>query len=708
MARIFVAVAWPYASGAVHVGQISGAYLPADIFARYQRMRGQQVLMVSGSDMHGTPISVRAEMEGVPPAEFAARNDQILKETMKRWGITFDLYDSTESPIHKELVRQLFLDLHRKAYIYEGAQVLPYCEVEDRYLPDRYVEGECPHCHFPQARGDQCENCTRLLDPTELINPVDRQGHRPVMKPREHLFFRLSAFQDRLRTWVGEKDHWRSNVLNFTQNWLDEGLKDLAVTRDIDWGIDVPLPGYEDRKIYVWFEAFMGYYTMAVQWARQRGTPEAWREFWQEPECRHYYFLGKDNIRFHTIWWPAVLMALGGLNLPYDVPANEFMNYAGQKFSKSRGNVIPADEALEEYPLDTWRYVLAANMPESRDSNFTYEDLVTRNNSELLATYGNFVHRALTFTAKNFGEVPPAKRPDAKDRAALRTIEEHLQRIGQNLQFCHFKEALREIMALARYGNQYFDAKAPWSLLKENRESCGTALHISLRIVKALAIAAAPYLPESSQELWSMMGYRSEAARQSWEEALEDIPAGQTLGSPRPLFRKLDLPSAGPEDESGDLDIRTARVVGVEDHPQANKLYVLELDLGNERRRIVSGMRENYQREQLLGKDIVLVYNLQPARLRGVESRGMLLAATKGEEVKVLLAPPGVPPGTQVLGQPGAVPLSIERFREYRFTVGPDATALFHGTGRGRGVPLTVEGRPVVVDGGMEEGTEIT
>jgi methionyl-tRNA synthetase len=708
MGRVFIAVAWPYADGVIHIGQVSGVYLPADIFARYQRMRGNDVLMVSGSDMHGTPISVKAEEEGVPPVEYAARYHALLVQAMKDLAISFDLYDSTESAVHKEVVKDIFLQLHGKGHIYETEMLLPYCEVEGRYLPDRYVEGGCPHCHFTAARGDQCDNCGRLLDPQELLNPRDRQGHTPVMRERKHLFFRLTAFEAPLREWLKDKDRWKPNVLNFTNNWLAQGLRDRAITRDLDWGIDIPLPGYEDRKIYVWFEAFMGYFTMAVQWARGGGDPEAWREFWTDPDCRHYYFLAKDNIPFHTIWWPAVLMAIGGLNLPYDVPGNEFMTFQGQKFSKSRGHTLPVDEALGQYPLDTWRYVLAANMPETRDSDFTYEDLVTRNNSELVATYGNFVHRALTFTAKNFGEVPPAKHPDARDRSALRALEEHVARIGQNLQWCHFKDALREVMALARLGNQYFDAKAPWSLLKEDPEACGTALHISLRIVKALAITAAPFLPSSSSELWTMLGYDGDAHLRPWEEALEDVPEGQKLVNPRPLFRKVELPPPTALEEADALDLRVGEVVGVEDHPDADKLYVLQVDVGERRLRLVSGLRDNYRKEDLRGKKVVVLANLEPARFRGVESQGMLLAAVKGQEVKVLLAPYDAPPGLQVLGRPGAPPISHEAFRRLKILVGPGGRPQFHGTGSGPPVPLQVDGRSVTVDGGMEEGAEVT
>ncbi len=705
MAKVFIAVAWPYADGVIHVGQVSGVYLPADIFARYQRMRGNEVLMVSGSDMHGTPISVKAEEEGIPPAEYAAHYHALLAKAMADLGISFDLYDNTESAVHKEVVKEVFLQLYRKGDIYEAEMLLPYCEVEQRYLPDRYVEGECPHCHFPNARGDQCDNCGRLLDPQDLINPRDRKGHRPVMRTRKHLFFRLTAFEAPLREWLKDKDYWKPNVINFTNNWLAQGLRDRAVTRDLAWGIGIPLPGFDDRKIYVWFEAFMGYYTMAIQWARGRGEPEAWRRFWQDPECRHYYFLGKDNIPFHTVWWPAVLMAIGGLNLPYDVPANEFMTLESLPFSKSRGRVIPADEALTQYPLDTWRYVLAANMPETRDSDFTYDDLVTRNNSELVATYGNFVHRALTFTVKNFGEVPPAKHLDARDKAALRAIEEHWNRVGQNLQYTHFRDALKEAMALARFGNQYFDAKAPWSLVKTDREACGTALHISLRIAKALAILMAPFLPTSSQELWGMLGYRDQVHQRPWEEALEDIPGGQPLGTPKTLFRQVELPGP-PAPEVDALDLRVGRVVGVLPHPNADKLYLMDVDIGGEVRRIVSGLRENYRAEELQGRSIVVLCNLQPARLRGEESKGMLLAAVKGDVVRILLAPTGARPGSQILGQAGAPMISHEDFRKFQIRVGPGGVPVMRE--RGGAKPLEVDGLPITVDQGMEEGAEVT
>ena len=398
MAKILVCVAWPYASGPRHLGHAVSTFIPADIFARYHRMKGDEVLMVGGSDMHGTPVTVRADEEGVPPNVIAERYHALHEKNIEQLGVRYDLYWNTADPHHKEWVQEIFLALKEKGHVYEAVMVSPFCTTDQRFLPDRYVEGTCPHCGFPRARGDQCENCGNILDPFELKDPRCRiHGTTPIPKETKHFFFRLTAFEKPLAKWAAkDKEDWRHHVLTFMRSWLREGLKDRPITRDLDWGIEVPVPGYEAKRIYVWFEAVMGYLTATKEWYRRRGTPEGWKDFWYDPKAHHYYFIGKDNIAFHTIFWPAILMAYDAkLDLPYDVPATQFLNISGEKMSAGRGRGVWLSDLLGRFEPDQLRYYGVATMPETKDTDFEWEDFAQRNNSELLAVYGNFVHRAL-------------------------------------------------------------------------------------------------------------------------------------------------------------------------------------------------------------------------------------------------------------------------------------------------------------------------
>ncbi len=409
---ILVCVAWPYAKSSTHVGQIVGAYLPADTFARYHRLAGNHVLMVSGSDEHGTPILVDAEREGITPREFVARYHRQICQVWDRLGISWDLYTETGTENHYRITQDFFLTLYKKGYIFKDTMQSPYCPTDRRFLPDRYVEGTCPHCGFPSARGDQCDNCGRTLDPIDLINPRCRLcGSKESLleiRDTEHFFLDLPQLQEPLMAWLSaEKDHWRANTLGFAMNWLKEGLRPRAITRDLDWGVPIPIEGYEDKRIYVWFDAVIGYFSASVEWAGRQGTPEAWKTWWvpgqSDSPVKSYYFIGKDNIPFHTIIWPAMLIGYGNRNLPYDVPANEFMTMSGAKASSSRGNVIWTRDVLNRYGTDALRYYLSVTAPEGRDTDFTYEELIRRNNDELVATYGNAVHRTLTFLQSKFG-----------------------------------------------------------------------------------------------------------------------------------------------------------------------------------------------------------------------------------------------------------------------------------------------------------------
>ncbi len=708
MGKVLIGVAWPYANAPRHIGHAAGAYIPADIFARYQRMAGNDVLMVSGSDMHGTPTTVRAEEEGVPPQEVAERYHAIHVQSFEDLAISYDLYWKTSDPHHMAVAQDVLRTLREKGHVYEEEMEASWCPQCEKFRPDRYVEGECPHCGFAKARGDQCEQCGRMLDPFDLHDPHCQVCGTGIERKRtRHFFFRLSGFQEALEDWLKTKGHWRTHVLNFALAWLKEGLRDRPVTRDIDWGIPLPWAGYEDKRIYVWFEAFIGYLSASIEWARRGGELDSWRDWWYDPEARHYYFVGKDNVVFHTLFWPAVLMGYDEeLDLPYDVPANQYMNFGGEKMSAGRGVGVWLPDLLEAYDPDALRYYVAAAMPENKDTEFTFQELARRVNTELLAIYGNFVHRVLTFTHKEFEKVPPAGSLTPEDETLLREMEEGWRRAGQNLAYCHFKDGLREIMALARKGNQYFDARAPWDLAKGDRDALGTSLRVSLRLVKALAILTAPYLPFSADRLWRMLGYEGSVHAASWEEALEDLPQGQALPDPQPLFEKVAVPPER-EEEAARLDVRVGRVVKVEDHPRADKLYLVDVDLGTERRRLVAGLRQEYEAEEMEGRHIVVLCNLKPATLRGITSDGMLLAAVDGDEVSLLLAGEA-PPGTQVLGRPDLPQLSFEEFRALKMLVDEEGRVAFVGSGEGEGVLLQAGDHPVTVDRPIRAGAEVT
>ncbi|MDI6858591.1 MAG: methionine--tRNA ligase [Dehalococcoidia bacterium] len=539
--KIFIGVAWPYANGSLHLGQIAGAYLPPDIFARYHRVKGNRVLMVSGSDQHGTPITVRAAEEGVSPTEIASRFHEEFVDSWRRLGIAFDLYTTTGTANHAAVVQDMFSRLLQNGDIYREKMRLPYCTVEQRFLLDRYVIGVCPICGYPDARGDQCDNCGNVLDPNDLLDAHCRfDGSVPETRESEHFFLRLSAYNERLKAWLSEdKAHWRKNVLNFSLGVLQQGLRDRAITRDLEWGIKIPVEGFEDKRIYVWFENVIGYLSAAKEWAQRRGEPEAWREFWQDPECKSYYFIGKDNIWFHTLSWPAMLMMYGGLNLPYDVPANQYLNFGGGKASTSRGTAPFLPDYLAKYDPDPLRYYLTAIMPETADSDFSEVALVRRNNDELLATWGNLVHRVVTFTYRRFdGKVPEPGYLDAESRALLSRAETALQEEGDHLAACRFRAGLASAMSLAQDANRYLEEKSPWRRIKEDPLEAATALHTAISVINTLKTAFYPYLPFTSERLHGYLGQEGDVTAAGWQ--VRAVEPGTPLREPEPLFKKLE------------------------------------------------------------------------------------------------------------------------------------------------------------------------
>ena len=537
--RIHVGVAWPYANGPLHLGHIAGAYLPADIFARFNRLIGNEVLMVSGSDQHGAPITIRAEKEGTTPGAIAAKYHAQFVDCWEKLGISWDLYTTTGTANHAQVTQDIFLTLLNKGFLYTDSVLQAYCPSCRRFLPDRYVLGTCPNCGSVNARGDECEACGKPLDPVELKEPrcVVCTG-TPRFEKSEHFFLRLSAFQNELMSWVNGMTHWRQNVIGATRRFLDEGLRDRAITRDIDWGIPVPVPGFESKRIYVWFEACIGYLSATKEWAQLQGDDTLWERYWKQ-DSKIYNFIGKDNIFFHTLSWPATLMGYGGLNLPYDVPSNEFLNIQGQKLSTSRNWAVWVSDYLERYDPDPLRYFLAAAMPETQDSDFSWDKFVHRNNDELVATYGNLAHRVLTFTQRHFGGVvPDPGELDAQSQQLIAESEQTLEVVRDALRRCSFKEGLRSAMALAQKGNRYLDEQAPWKAIKQSRETAGRSVFTVMCVLSALSTALDPYLPFSSATLHRSLGFGGTLQERGWR--FERPAYGQVLGEVKPLFTKLD------------------------------------------------------------------------------------------------------------------------------------------------------------------------
>jgi methionyl-tRNA synthetase len=537
--RIFIGVAWPYADGPLHLGHVAGAYLAPDIFARYHRTKGNEVLMVSGSDQHGTPITIKAQQEGKKPSEIASQYHQQFLNSWQELGISFDLFTTTGTANHAEVSQDIFLTLLDRGYIYKSTMLQPFCPHCQRFLPDRYIEGTCPYCHSSGARGDQCDECGKPINAAELIDPHCRFcATTPQFKDSEHFFLRLSAFRDRLLAWVKQQTHWRQNVLNFTTRYLEQGLKDRAITRDIEWGIPVPLDGFSGKRLYVWFEAVIGYLSATKEWAKASGDEERWRSFWQG-EVKSYYFIGKDNILFHTIVWPAMLMGYGDLNLPYDVPANEFLTIEGRKLSTSRNWAVWLPDYLSHYDPDPLRYLLSINMPETGDTDFSWHEFIRRNNDELVATYGNLVHRVLTFVYRNFnGCVPTPGEFDSHSQELIDKASDTLNTMDNLLYRCHFKEAIRAAMSLAQETNRYLDEKSPWKTLKRDRPASATTLYVAISVLSCLRTGLYPFLPFSSQKLHQLLGFTGAVGDDGWQ--LHFPSPGQRLLPPQPLFSKLD------------------------------------------------------------------------------------------------------------------------------------------------------------------------
>jgi methionyl-tRNA synthetase len=581
--KILVAPAWPYASGPRHIGHVAGFAVPADVFARYHRLAGNDVLMVSGTDEHGTPVMVSADRSGVSPRELADRNNALIREDLRNLGISYDCFTRTSTRNHHWVTQDIFRTLHERGYLIEQTTLGAFSPSSGRTLPDRYIEGTCPICGFPEARGDQCDNCGNQLDPVDLIDPrsiID--GSTPEFRETKHLFLDLPAFAEQLEAWLSAQESWRPNVKNFSLGLVRE-LKPRAMTRDIDWGVPVPVEGYpeETKRIYVWFDAVIGYLSASVEWAHNRGTPDAWREWWQNPDSGHFYFMGKDNIVFHSVIWPAMLLGYGGggelgagkgdLHLPTNVVASEYLTMEGKKASTSRNLAIWVADFLSRYDPDPLRYHLTAGGPETQDTDFTWDEFVRRNNDELLANWGNLVNRTLVSAHRNFGEVPqPGELTDA-DRRVLDGVAAAFGEVGAEIEGARFRSAVAAAMRASSLANQYVAEQEPWLLVKTDRDRAATVLYVALRCVDSLKTLLAPFLPFTSQTVHELLGYdgwiagplefttASEADGSTHEVltgdyerwigswAPSDLPPGQALREPKPLFRKLPVETAAEE-----------------------------------------------------------------------------------------------------------------------------------------------------------------
>ena len=537
--HILVAVAWPYASGSLHLGHLGGAYLPPDIFARYHRLAGNRVLMVSGSDTHGTPITVKAEAEGVTPDEIV---DRFHPEILGYWeslGISFDLYTTTDTPNHHRVAQEFFMRLLENGFLYRKAALHFFDEERGQFLPDRYVEGTCPHCGYNPARGDQCDNCGKILDPQDLIDPISKlSGTVPVERETEHYYWKLSEFQQPLLDWLDAQKGWRPHVINFARGMVKEGLHDRSFTRDLAWGIPIPVddlgPG---KSIYVWWEAVMGYYSAPQEWAELRGDPDAWKAWWTDPEAETYYFVGKDNIPFHAVYWPALLMGHGGLNLPTNVPANQFITFKGAKASKSMGVGRSIRWYADRLEPDAIRYAIASVLPEQNDTDLSDDQIVERINSELVATWGNLVNRVLSMASKHFaGRVPSRGDPTESDLALIESVDDALREVGELIEKVELRQGLRRAMSAAQAVNAYLNDEEPWKVIQADTARAATVLCSAIQAIAGLRIAFAPYLPFTTAKLGTMLGLAPEPA--TWSRP--DVEEGSALGDVAPLFVKLE------------------------------------------------------------------------------------------------------------------------------------------------------------------------
>jgi methionyl-tRNA synthetase len=664
--RTLVTSALPYANGPLHLGHIAGAYLPADLFVRFKRALGEDIVFICGSDEHGVPITIAAEKEGVSPQDIVDRYHSINKKAFETLGISFDYYGRTSSETHKETSQDFFKILHEKGTFVKKTQEQLYDEQAQMFLPDRYVYGTCPSCSYNHAYGDQCEKCGTSLSPTDLIEPKSALTDSiPVRKETEHWYLPLGKLQPKLQDWLDQKKDWKSNVIGQVRSWMQEGLTDRAVTRDLSWGVPVPLDEAKGKVLYVWFDAPIGYISATKEWAKEQGQPEAWARYWKDEESRLIHFIGKDNIVFHCLIFPSMLMEYGDYVLPDQVPANEFLNLEGQKFSTSRGWAVWVHEYLEHFDADLLRYVLGSIMPESKDADFSWRDFQSRVNTELADILGNFAFRSLTFVQKYFEDkVPKPEALNKLDIDTLEAIETQKQKVIEAYERFSFKEAISQTMQLARIGNKYLTDTEPWKSRKTNPQACANAVYVATQISAALSYLFEPVLPQKMRDLRTMLGLPESVIWSTIQK--EMIAPDSQLAAPEILFKKIEdepilnqlnllqskiqehFDANNPEKEQEKpyeplaetiqfddfikLDLRVAEITHAEAVKKSKKLLKLSLDLGFEQRTVLSGIAEQYQAEDLIGKKVSLVANLAPRKMLGIESQGMVLMASDRED----------------------------------------------------------------------------
>lgn len=671
--RYTITAALPYTNGPIHIGHLAGVYVPADIYVRFLRQQNKDVAFICGSDEHGVAISMKAKKEGITPQQVIDKYNKIISDSFEEFGISFDNYSRTSAKIHHDTASDFFRKLYDEGKFIEEVTEQLYDAEADQFLADRFVTGTCPKCGNEDAYGDQCEKCGSSLNATDLINPKSTiTGTTPVLKETKHWFLPLDQYDTFLREWIleGHKNDWKPNVYGQVKSWLDDGLKPRAVTRDLDWGIDVPVEGAEGKKLYVWFDAPIGYISSTKEWAAREGKD--WQPYWKDQDTKLVHFIGKDNIVFHCVIFPAMLKAEGSYILPDNVPANEFLNLEGNKLSTSKNWAVWLNEYLVDFPekQDVLRYVLTANAPETKDNDFTWKDFQARNNNELVAIFGNFINRVVVLTNKYYNGVIPAPNALSEvDEQTLAELKAYPAVIESSIERYRFREALGELMNVARLGNKYLADEEPWKLIKTDEERVKTQMYVALQIAAALSTLAEPFLPFTAAKLNKMLNVTSSGVEMSWKKVSETsdlIPAGHQIGQAELLFAKIEdeeiqkqidkleatkvanaaeAKTVEPQKETAQfedfakIDLRVGTIIEAEKMPKANKLLVLKVDTGIDVRTIVSGIAEHFTPEEVIGKQVTVLVNLAPRKLRGVESEGMLLL-TETKEGKLVFVNP--------------------------------------------------------------------
>ncbi len=666
--RYTVTSALPYANGPIHIGHLAGVYVPADIYARYLRLRGRDVVFIGGSDEHGVPITIKARQEGITPQQVVDKYHEIIKNSFEEFGISFDVYSRTSAPVHKDTASRFFKTMHDKGLFLEKESAQYFDEENQQFLADRYITGTCPHCNYERAYGDQCENCGTSLSPTDLINPKSvLSGNKPVMKQTRHWYLPLNDYEQMLRQWIlqGHKEDWKANVYGQCKSWIEQGLQPRAVTRDLEWGVKVPLEGTEGKVLYVWFDAPIGYISATRQWGEENNIE--WEKYWKSPDSKLVHFIGKDNIVFHCIIFPAMLHAEGSYILPDNVPANEFLNLEGEKISTSRNWAVWLHEYLNDFPgqQDVLRYVLTAAAPETKDNDFTWKDLQARNNNELVAIMGNFVNRTVVLAHKYFeGKVPPASILHDSDKEVFAALAAFPENMAKSIDNFRFREALGELMNVARLGNKYLTDAEPWKIFKDDPKRVATVLNVCLQICANISVLAEPFLPFTTEKLRKMLNLDKLSWSQAGKENL--LAEGSEIKPAELLFEKIEdekinqqvqklletkqnnsaaekaqSPMKEPVsfDDFNRLDLRIGKIISAEKVAKTKKLLKLEVDTGLDRRTIVSGIAEHFAPEELPGKKVVVLLNLEPREIKGIVSHGMLLLAERPDGKLVFIFP---------------------------------------------------------------------